>query len=528
MGRALPRSRFSGHTAQAGRGRPVDSAADMTPRLALAGITKRYGEVTANEDVTLAVMPGEILAVLGENGAGKSTLMKVVYGVTRPDAGTLAIDGVEVDIASPARARALGIAMVFQHFALFDTLTVAENIALGAPGHRLSQIDERVRELSLRYGLELHPERTVHDLSVGERQRVEILRALMAGPRILILDEPTSVLTPQAVERLFATLRQLAAEGVSVVFISHKLDEIRRLATRCAVMRGGRLVATVDPRAQSEAALARLMLGADPPTIAAHDSQPGAAALEVAGLTVHGAERRHWLHDLSFAVRRGEILGIAGVSGNGQSALMASLAGEWTAAPDTVRLFGEPVGHLGPAGRRARGLRYVPEQRLGHGAVPELSLLDNVVLTGDALHRHGVLHRDEADRYAQAVVRAFDVRSAGVHARAASLSGGNLQRFIVGRETLAEPKVLVIDQPTWGVDVGAAAAIRNALIALRGRGCAVVVVSEEIDELYQLCDRLMVIAKGRLSPIVGARDIAVDELGRWMAGLWPAAAEAPA
>jgi simple sugar transport system ATP-binding protein len=493
----------------------------MTPRLALAGITKHYGDVAANEDVTLAVMPGEILAVLGENGAGKSTLMKVVYGVARPDAGTVAIDGVEVEITSPARARALGIAMVFQHFALFDTLTVAENIALGAPEHPLSKVDERVRELSRRYGLELHPERTVHDLSVGERQRVEILRALMSSPRILILDEPTSVLTPQAVDRLFETLRQLAADGVSVVFISHKLDEIRRLATRCAVMRAGRLVATVDPREQSEAALARLMLGADPPSIAAHDSPPGAVALEIAGLTVHGPERRHWLHDLAFSVRCGEILGIAGVSGNGQSALMASLAGEWKGRPDSVRLFGEPIGQLGPAARRARGLRYIPEQRLGHGAVPELSLLDNVVLTGDALHRRGVLQRDEATRVAEAVICAFDVRAEGVGARAASLSGGNLQRFIVGRETLAEPRVLVVDQPTWGVDVGAAVAIRNALIALRGRGCAIVVVSEEIDELYQLCDRLMVIAKGRLSPTVGAHDIGVDELGRWMAGLWP-------
>jgi simple sugar transport system ATP-binding protein len=497
----------------------------MTPRLTLAGITKHYGDVAANEDVTLDVMPGEILAVLGENGAGKSTLMKVVYGVARPDAGTVAIDGAAVEITSPARARALGIAMVFQHFALFDTLSVAENIALGAPEHPLSKIDERVRELSRRYGLELHPERTLHDLSVGERQRVEILRALMSSPRILILDEPTSVLTPQAVDRLFETLRQLAADGVSVVFISHKLDEIRRLATRCAVMRGGRLVATVDPREESEAALARLMLGADPPSIAAHDSPPGAVALEIAGLTVHGPERRHWLHDLAFSVRCGEILGIAGVSGNGQSALMASLAGEWKGRSDSVRLFGEPVGHLGPAARRARGLRYIPEQRLGHGAVPELSLLDNVVLTGDALHRRGVLHRDEATRVAESVIRAFDVRSEGVGARAASLSGGNLQRFIVGRETLAEPRVLVVDQPTWGVDVGAAVAIRNALIGLRGRGCAIVVVSEEIDELYQLCDRLMVIAKGRLSPAVGARAIGVDELGRWMAGLWPAREE---
>jgi len=493
----------------------------MTPRLALSGITRHYGDVAANDDVTLAIMPGEILAVLGENGAGKSTLMKVVYGVVRPDAGTIAVDGVEVAITSPAQARRLGIAMVFQHFALFDTLTVAQNIALGAPEHPLGQIGERVHELSQRYGLELHPDRSVHDLSVGERQRVEILRALMSNPRMLILDEPTSVLTPQAVDRLFDTLRQLAADGVSIVFISHKLDEIRRLATRCAVMRGGRLVATVDPRQESEAGLARLMLGADPPAIAAHDSPPGEVVFEVKGLTVHGAERRHWLHDLSFAVRAGEILGIAGVSGNGQTALMASLAGEWTGRAEVVRLFGEAVGHLGPAERRARGLRYIPEQRLGHGAVPALSLLDNVVLTGDALHARGVVQREAARRYADRVIRTFDVRTEGARAPAQALSGGNLQRFIVGRETLAEPRVLLIDQPTWGVDVGAAVAIRNALIALRGRGCAIVVISEEIDELYQLCDRLMVIAKGRLSPAVRAHDLGVDELGRWMAGLWP-------
>jgi ABC-type uncharacterized transport system ATPase subunit len=500
----------------------------MTPRLALTGITKHYGDVAANADVTLAVMPGEILAVLGENGAGKSTLMKVVYGVARPDAGTIAIDGAAVEVTSPARARALGIAMVFQHFALFDTLAVGENIALGAPEYPLATIDGRIVELSRRYGLELDPRRTVHDLSVGERQRVEILRALMSNPRILILDEPTSVLTPQAVDRLFGTLRQLAADGVSIVFISHKLDEIRRLATRCAVMRGGRLVATVDPRAETEAGLARLMLGADPPTIAAHDSAPGDVALEVAGLTVRGPERRHWLHELAFTVRRGEIVGIAGVSGNGQSALMASLAGEWTGRAEAVRLFGDAVGDLGPSARRARGLRYVPEERLGHGAGPELSLLDNVLLTGDALHRRGVLRRDEAREYAEGVIRGFDVRTAGPQARAAALSGGNLQRFIVGREMHARPRVLVVDQPTWGVDVGAAAAIRNALIALRGDGCAILVVSEEIDELYQLSDRLMVISKGRLSPAVRARDVSVDELGRWMAGLWPSVAEARA
>jgi simple sugar transport system ATP-binding protein len=496
----------------------------MTPRLALAGITKFFGDVTANVDVTLDVMPGEIVALLGENGAGKSTLMKVVYGAIRPDAGTIRLDGVPVAINSPAEARALGVAMVFQHFALFDTLTVAENIAVGTAPASTGALGARIAELAQRYGLALDPARTVHDLSVGERQRVEILRALMTQPRLLILDEPTSVLTPQAVDALFATLHKLASDGVSIVFISHKLDEIRRLASRCAVMRAGRLVATVDPRAASEAELARLMLGADPPTVARHDSPPGSVALEVAGLTVRTDERRDWLHDLAFSVRCGEIVGIAGMSGNGQNALMATLAGEWTTRADAIRVFGEPVGHLDAAARRSRGVRYVPEERLGHGAVPELSLVENVVLTAERRARWSAVPLRHAQQRASQVLERFDVRAPGTGARAAALSGGNLQRFIVGREVVAEPRLLLIDQPTWGVDVGAAAAIRNALIALRARGCAIVVVSEDFDELYQLADRIMVIAKGRLSPAVASHAISIDELGRWMAGLWPQAA----
>jgi simple sugar transport system ATP-binding protein len=496
----------------------------MTPRLALQGITKRYGEVTANEDVTLDVMPGEIVALLGENGAGKSTLMKIVYGVVQADAGTMALDGVPVEIGSPAQARAHGVAMVFQHFALFETLTVAENIALGTSGPADAEMQARLRALSDRYVLTLDPARTVHDLSVGERQRVEILRALLTQPRLLILDEPTSVLTPQAIDALFATLRQLAADGVSIVFISHKLDEIRRLASRCAVMRAGRLVGVVDPRAHDEASLARLMLGADPPALAAHGTPPGGIALQVDGLSLHSDERRDWLHAIAFEVRRGEIVGVAGVSGNGQSALMAALAGERTTRAEAIRLFGEPIGHLGTAARRARGLRYVPEERLGHAAVPELTLVENVALTAAAASAWTPAPLREAQQTAAEVIGRFGVQASGVQMRAAALSGGNLQRFIVGRELLATPRALVVDQPTWGVDVGAAAAIRNALIELRARGCAIVIVSEEIDELYQLADRIIVIAKGRLSPPVSPQTIGIEELGRWMAGLWPQAA----
>ena len=496
----------------------------MPPRLSLENISRRFGETVANDGITFDVMPGEIFAVLGENGAGKSTLMKIVYGVVRPDAGRIEIDGRVVDIDTPAQARSLGIAMVFQHFALFESLTLAENVALGLPPARLSDISVRMLELAERYDLEIDPQKRVHDLSVGERQRVEILRALMASPRLLILDEPTSVLKPQAIERLFGTLQRLAADGVSVLFISHKLDEIRQLAHRCAVLRGGRLVAIVDPRQESEASLARLMIGADPPSIATHDSPASAVALSVQGLdTAHAIERERWLHDLSFELRGGEIVGIAGVSGNGQTALMAALAGEWTDVQGSIRLFGEDVTALATTARRRRGLRYVPEERLGHGAVTSLPLHDNILLTRDDLRSGGFVHIGPARQQTRELIERFAIKAAGPDAAAGSLSGGNLQKFIVGRELAARPRVLLVNQPTWGVDVGAAAAIRNELIALRKAGSAVLVVSEDLDELFELCDRLFVMSKGRLSPSVRPGEIGVQEIGRWMSGLWPRA-----
>ncbi len=493
----------------------------MTPRLALRNLTKRYGPVLANDSVSLDVKPGEIVALLGENGAGKSTLMKMVYGVTRPDRGTIAIDGSSVDIENPKQARALGVAMVFQQFALFDSLSVLENVALGLPQAPMSRVESRLRELAARYGLELDPSQRVHDLSVGERQRIEVLRALMSEPRLLILDEPTSVLTPQAVERLFATLRQLSADGVSIVFISHRLHEIRQLATRCAVMRAGRIVAELDPREQSEASLALLMLGADPPVIAPHESAPGEVALKVCRLSVQGFDRRTRLDDLTFEVRSGEIVGIAGISGNGQAELMAALAGEVAVESEVIQLFGRPVGRMNAAGRRALGLRYVSEQRLGHGVVAQMTLVENSWLTDTALQSHELLSSSRARADAIRIIERFGVR-ATPDQRADALSGGNLQKYIVGREVLRAPRVLLVNQPTWGVDAGSAASIRNELIALRAAGCAILIVSEDFDELYQLADRLMVIANGRLSPSRPPHQISIAELGRWMAGVAPA------
>jgi len=501
------------------------------PRLQLDGITKRYPAVVANDEVSLTVMPGEIHAVLGENGAGKSTLMKAIYGAVRPDAGTIHWNGVPIDVRSPAEARTHGISMVFQHFSLFDSLTVAENVLLGLDRSvSLAAVTEGIRDKAGEYGLEIDPRRPVHTLSVGERQRVEIVRALLTDPRLLILDEPTSVLTPQAVERLFVTLRQLASTGCSILYISHKLDEIRALCHRCTVLRAGRVAGVVDPAVQTNAELSRLMIGAEPPRVEHRPRTPGALALRVDALSLpardaHGVA----LEAVSLDVHAGEIVGVAGVSGNGQAELLAALSGEDPrAAASAVQLQGRGVGRASPAARRRLGLHFVPEERLGRGAVPSLSLAQNVLLTrADArtLGRAGWISHARFEAIARAVIARFGVKAGGPGAPAASLSGGNLQKFIVGREVDADPKVLVVAQPTWGVDVGAAAQIRAELLALRDAGCALLVVSEELDELFEITDRLHVIARGRLSPSIETARATVEQVGVWMSGLWPAAGE---
>ena len=487
-------------------------------RLELQDISKQYPAVKANDRVSLRVKPGEIHAVLGENGAGKSTLMKIIYGALRPDEGSMRWNGEVVQVANPAAARALGISMVYQHFSLFDTLTVAENVWLGLDrAWALADVTRRIGEVSATYGLEVEPARPVHTLSVGERQRVEIIRALLTDPQLLILDEPTSVLTPQAVDKLFATLRQLAAKGCSILYISHKLDEIRALCHHCTVMRGGRVTGEVDPTQETNASLSRLMLGAEPPPLQHRASQPGEVALAVKGLG-------SGLQDVHLELRAGEIVGIAGVSGNGQQQLMALLSGEDARAQKSaIVLRGEPVGGTSPAYRRARGLHFVPEERLGRGAVPSMSLAHNTLLTrSEAVGRGGWLRLAALQQQATALISRFRVKAGGPGAPAQSLSGGNLQKFIVGREIDARPQVLIVSQPTWGVDVGAAGQIRAELLALRDAGCAVLVVSEDLDELFELSDRLHVIAGGRLSPSVPIAQATVEQIGLWMSGLWDA------
>jgi simple sugar transport system ATP-binding protein len=452
-------------------------------------------------------------------------MMKMIYGAVQPDAGEIRWNGTVVHVANPAAARRLGISMVYQHFSLFDTLTAAENVWLGLDKSlALPTVSQRIVDVAHTYGLDIDPLRPVHTLSVGERQRVEIIRALLTDPQLLILDEPTSVLTPQAVDKLFVTLRQLADKGTSILYISHKLDEIRALCHHCTVLRGGKVTGEVDPTQESNAGLSRLMIGAEPPQLKHQASKAGAVVLGVKGLSLSkqdqfGVE----LKDIAFEVRAGEILGVAGVSGNGQQEMLAALSGEdRRAAPGSITLYGQPIGDHSPRHRRKEGLHFVPEERLGRGAVPTMTLASNTLLTRtEAVLPSGWVKTPQVTALAARIIQRFNVKAGGPGAAAKSLSGGNLQKFIVGREIDANPKLLIVAQPTWGVDVGAAALIRGELLALRDAGCALLVVSEELDELFEISDRLVVIAKGQLSPAVPAAEASIERIGEWMSGLWP-------
>jgi simple sugar transport system ATP-binding protein len=508
---------------------------DTPPRLMLSGITKSFPGVKANDEISLSVRPGEIHALLGENGAGKSTLVKIIYGVQQADAGTIAWNGEPVAIPSPKAARRLGIGMVFQHFSLFEAMTVIENIALGLdePVDR-NLLKTRVAAVLDSYSLPLDPEREVHTLSVGERQRIEIVRCLLQKPELLIMDEPTSVLTPQEVERLFETLRQIAAQGCSILYISHKLHEIKALCDTATILRGGRVVTTCDPRAETTRRMAELMIGAELREIeGAHAGEAGKPRLVVSNLSLPGEPPFGTsLREVSFAARSGEILGIAGVAGNGQAELLGALSGERLANDaHAILLDDRPVGHEGAGERRSAGLACVPEERNGHAAVPDFSLSENTILT--ARHRlplapGGFIRLGVVKRFAQAVIGRFDVRTTGPAAPARSLSGGNLQKFIMGREIGQEPGVLVVSQPTWGVDAGAAAAIRQALVDLAAKGSAVVVISQDLDELRELADRLCVINEGRLSEPRPVAELGLDEIGLMMGGVHGASEPAEA
>ncbi|MEN9438027.1 MAG: hypothetical protein RIR09_2682, partial [Pseudomonadota bacterium] len=416
------------------------------PRLQLTGITKAYPGVVANSDVSLTVMPGQIHAVLGENGAGKSTLMKMVYGAVKPDAGEMRLNGQVVHMRNPKEARANGISMVFQHFNLFDTMTVAENVWLGLNRSALEDVTASITAKAQEYGLDVDPQRPVHTLSVGEMQRVEIIRALLTRPELLILDEPTSVLTPQAVEKLFVVLKKLASEGCSILYISHKLHEIRELCSACTVLRAGKVTGVCNPQEESNASLSRMMIGAEPAVLQRQARTSGDLRLQVKGLSLVREDQFGVdLEGIDMEVRAGEVVGIAGVSGNGQKELLYALSGEDCRAPKgSVSMGTVDVSSLHPGARRKRGLHFVPEERLGRGAVPSLSLAHNLLLTRTesiaAPHfAGGWIRLGPLQAHAARIIAAFKVKAGGPQALAQSLSGGNLQKFIVGREIDAKP-----------------------------------------------------------------------------------------
>ena len=496
----------------------------MSDLLHLQGISKVYPSVVANDRIDLSIGEGEIHAILGENGAGKSTLMKLIYGVTQPDEGVISWQGKVVNIKNPAQARALGIGMVFQHFSLFESLTVAQNISLAVQGS-VKALAAQVESVGEKFGLPVKANTLVHSLSVGERQRVEIIRCILQKPKLLIMDEPTSVLPPQGVQQLFETLRKLRDTGCSILYISHKLEEIRQLCDKATILRRGKVVATANPAEQTNQQLAQLMIGR---TIEASEHSP-AQPEDKHYLTI--TDLNHTpidpfgtrLKKINLTVRRGEVVGIAGVSGNGQNELMRLISGEQHAnSGDSVdiRLDNQQINHLPPIQRRNLGLGFVPEERLGRGAVPGLSLADNALLTA---YRHGMtqlglIRRARVREFTNNCISNNDVRCGGHQSVASSLSGGNLQKFIVGREMALHPSLLVLSQPTWGLDVGAASNIRQALVKLRDDGAAVLVVSEELEELFEISDRLYVMYDGHLSQSINKRDASPAQIGRWMTG----------
>jgi len=494
----------------------------------MRGVTKRYPRVVANDRVDLEVRAGEIHAIVGENGAGKSTLMKVLYGLVPRDEGRILVEGREVPRHRPADAIRLGLGMVHQHFMLVDTLTVAENVVLGMEPTRSGVFldaagsSERVARLSEEYGLALDPGEKVENLSVGLEQRVEIVKVLYRGARILILDEPTGVLTPHEVRELFTILRALRDKGRTVIFITHKLDEVVELADRVTVMRDGRVTGVVDARGTTKRDLARMMVGRD--VLLRVDrgvSRPGEPVLEVADLRAPGRKGTEALHGVSLTVRSGEILGIAGVQGNGQTELVEVLTGLRRAGAGSVRLNGRDVTNRRPREVREAGASHIPEDRQARGLVPAFTVAENLVLGRHhqrPYSRRGVVCGDAVRDHAVTLIREHDLRPADPDTLACDLSGGNQQKLIVARELDGRPALLVAAQPTRGVDIGAVEFVHGSLVAMRDRGAAVLLISAELSEIMELSDRIAVMYRGALTQWFDGRTASVEEIGLAMTG----------
>ena len=493
------------------------------------GIRKAFPGVVANDGVDLAVRCGEVHALLGENGAGKSTLAAVLCGMYRPDEGEIRIGGERVELRSPRDGLSHGVGMVHQHFRLVDRFSVAESIVLG--DDRLpavlsaKRMEEEVAELGDRYGLPIDPRATVGSLSVGEQQRVEIVKVLYRGAQVLLLDEPTAVLTPQEAERLFETLRSMAAEGKAVVLISHKLNEIKAVSDRVTVLRDGRVTGQCETAGATTRDLARMMVGREvEPTTRRRAGEPADTdVLVLEGVSVPPTGGRVALHDVDLRVRAGEIVGVAGVAGNGQRELAEVVAGLLKPSAGRVRVAGTDVAGRGPRRARAAGLSYVPEDRLGTGLSPSLSIADNLLLTRP---RSFFVNRRSAEADARRIIELYDVKATGPHAPTRSMSGGNIQKVLLGRELDATggspPKVVVVASPTRGLDVGATEMVRTVLDEHRRAGVAVLLLSEDLDEVRSLSDRIVVLYEGRIAAEVDGEGADVEELGLAMAGVRPA------
>ncbi|MBT8410700.1 MAG: ABC transporter ATP-binding protein [Octadecabacter sp.] len=491
--------------------------------LRLDGLTKAYPGVVANRDVSFEIKAGEVHALLGENGAGKSTLVKTIYGLVKPDSGNMVLSGQPFAPADPRSARASGIAMVFQHFSLFEALDVAENVALGMEDPpALHELAARIKEVSEQYGLPLDPSRIVGDLSAGERQRVEIIRCLLQDPKVLIMDEPTSVLTPQEVDILFLTLRKLREEGTAILYISHKLEEIRALCDHATILRLGEVVGTCVPRDTSARDMAEMMVGGTLHVPEREAGPVGEVLLEIKKLNAKSpSEFGTSLKDINLVVRAGDVLGIGGVAGNGQDELLGALSGEIRVGAGVITFEGRDIGQLRPDARRLLGICAAPEERMGHAAAPDMTLTENAALTArmrKGLTKNGFLNWGKTRSFAKDVIKTFDVRTPGPDSAARSLSGGNLQKFVIGREIMQDPQVLVVNQPTWGVDASAAAAIRQALLDLAAKGAAVIVISQDLDELMEISDNFAALNEGRLTPPRPAQGLTVEDIGLMLGG----------
>ncbi|MGO8960065.1 MAG: ABC transporter ATP-binding protein [Streptosporangiaceae bacterium] len=504
----------------------ASTPAASVPLLEMRGITKRFPGVLANDRVDFDVVAGEVHTLFGENGAGKSTLMRILYGLYLPDAGDIILRGKQTAIRSPAMAIAQGIGMIHQHFMLVPTMTVAQNVALGLKSARrpltdLGRVSARIRQLSDTYGLAIDPNALVRQLSVGERQRVEIIKTLYRDVSLLVLDEPTAVLTPGEVRELFRVLKEMRGYGLAVVFISHKLNEVLELSDRITVLRGGRKIATVTAASTSRDELATMMVGHDVAPITLPDGRQGDARLAVTDLHVAGDRGAEAVRDLSLGARAGEILGIAGVSGNGQRELAEAIAGLRPVTGGRIVLDGTDVTGKRPAVVRHAGLGYVPEERMKDGLVADFTVTENLLLvdsTSPAFFRRGFLRPEAVRQHCTELVRDFSVRTPSLDTPARNLSGGNIQKLIMARELSRSPGVLLVAQPTRGIDVASAQYIHERLFRQRAAGTAVVVISEDLDEVMTICDRVLVMYEGRIVGEVDPRTTSREAIGLLMAG----------